>query len=84
MTYRLYDYRRLGADGKSRPLHTKKAPAVLNPAPVEDWSFGEHLGQYRCFTVDLLRNDAEGCCDGSSFSALLVTAGEGELRYGDE
>lgn len=85
VTYRRYDYGRLGADGKSRPLHTKKAPAVLNPSPVEqDWSFGEHLGQYRCFTVDLLRNDAEGCCDGSSFSALLVTAGEGELRYGDE
>lgn len=85
VTYRRCDYGRLGADGKSRPLHTEKAPAVLNPAPVEqDWSFGEHFGQYRCFTVDLLRNDAEGCCDGSSFSALLVTAGEGELRYGDE
>lgn len=77
--------RTAGADGKSRPLHTEKAPAVLNPSPVEqDWSFGEHLGQYRCFTVDLLRNDAEGCCDGSSFSAQLVTAGEGELRCGDE
>lgn len=49
VTYRRYDYGRLGADGKSRPLHTEKALAVLNPAPVEqDRSFGEHLGQYRC------------------------------------
>ena len=85
VTYRLYDYGRLGGDGKPRPLHTEKALAVLNPAPVErNWNFGGHLGRHRCFTVDLLRNDVADCCDGGSFAALLGTAGEGELRCGGE
>ena len=38
VTYRLYDYGRLGADGKPRPLHVERSLAVLKPGPVEqDW-----------------------------------------------
>ena len=85
VTYRLYDYGRLGADGKPRPLHVERSLAVLKPGPVEqDWDFGGHLGQHKNFTVDLLQNEAVGCCDGESFAGLLVTAGEGELLCGGE
>ena len=69
VTYRLYDYGRLGADGKPRPLHVERSLAVLKPGPVEqDWDFGGHLGQHKNFTVDLLQNEAAGCCDGESFA----------------
>lgn len=85
VTYRLCDYGRLGADGKSRPLHTEKGTGGVEPctgrAGLELWrAFGAVSLLYGGFVAE----DAEGCCDGSSFSALLVTAGEGELRYGDE
>ena len=85
VTYRLYDYGRLGADGKPRPLHVERSLAVLKPGPVEqDWDFGGHLGRHKSFTVDLLQREAAGCCDGESFAGLLVTAGEGELLCGGE
>lgn len=85
VTYRLYDYGRLGADGKPRPLHVERSLAVLKPGPVEqDGDFGGHLGRHKSFTVDLLQREAAGCCDGESFAGLLVTAGEGELLCGGE
>lgn len=85
VTYRLYDYGRLGADGKPRSLHVEQSLAVLKPGPVEqDWDFGGHLGRHKNFTVDLLQKNAAGCCDGESFAGLLVTAGEGELLCGGE
>lgn len=34
-TYRIYDYGRLGADGKPRPLHVDKAADVTNLCPPE-------------------------------------------------
>jgi mannose-6-phosphate isomerase len=33
ITYRLYDWGRLGTDGKPRPLHLEQALRVLDPAP---------------------------------------------------
>ena len=35
VTYRVYDWGRLGADGKPRPLHVEKALAVINFRQVE-------------------------------------------------
>lgn len=85
VTYRLYDYGRLGADGKPRPLHMEQSLEVLTPGPVEkNWDFGGHLGRHRNFTVDLLQKEAKGCCNGESFAGLLVTAGKGELSCGGE
>lgn len=85
VTYRLYDYGRLGADGKPRALHVERSLAVLNTEPMKsEWDFGGHLGQHRNFTVDRLQGTAAGCCGGESFAGLLVTAGEGELLCGGE
>lgn len=36
VTYRVYDYNRVGADGKPRELHTEKALTVSNLTPMKD------------------------------------------------
>ena len=36
VTYRVYDYNRLGADGKPRPLHVEKAVKVINFSAFKD------------------------------------------------
>ncbi len=35
LTYRVYDWNRVGADGKPRPLHVEKARRVMDFSPVE-------------------------------------------------
>ena len=46
VTYRVYDYGRLDADGRPRDLHVEKACAVakLQPSPAH-YDFGGHLGK---------------------------------------
>ena len=85
VTYRLYDYGRLGADGKPRPLHIEKALAVANRCPAElRQDFGGHLVQCPYFTADILQAPAEEVCDDSSFVSLLVTDGGGTVSCGEE
>ena len=45
VTYRVYDYGRVGADGKPRALHIQQALAVTKCTPPEKLDFGGHLGQ---------------------------------------
>lgn len=42
-TYRVYDYGRLGNDGKPRPLHIEKAAEVTNLFPAKPHSVGEKI-----------------------------------------
>lgn len=87
VTYRLYDYGRLGADGKPRELHIDKAldVATLSPSPLS-FGFGGHLGSCKYFTADLFE------CDGvkefeageESFMHLLVLEGELDISAGGE
>jgi mannose-6-phosphate isomerase len=42
-TYRVYDWNRVGADGKPRPLHVDKALAVINFSQVEPGPFEPRL-----------------------------------------
>lgn len=62
-TYRLYDYNRIGADGKKRPLHLDKSLQVLNLAPDKDALVAQtapridgavNLRQCSYFTANLL------------------------------
>lgn len=87
-TYRIYDYGRVGKDGKSRELHVEKAKdvTVLGPAkaypetPVEQYdgytskllSKCEYFTTYR---VDV-ESKAELEADSSSFNSILVLEGE--------
>ena len=84
VTYRVFDYGRLGADGKPRPLHVEKALAVTDRRPAPALDFGDHLGDCRYFTTDGHQGDFQGDCDGTSFHALLFTEGQGSLTCGGE
>lgn len=87
VTYRVYDYGRVGADHKPRELHIEQAVAVTNTAPVtEKKEFGSHLGVCEYFTVDKLDIQKEYCkrMTTDSFCSLLVLEGEGSLFSGEE
>lgn len=96
-TYRVYDYGRLGADGKPRPLHTEQAQAVLTTKAVnaagmmrpvftsKDGYAVARLAKCPYFTIDALNitDVATLTADESSFHALLCTEGEGTLHCGN-
>lgn len=84
VTYRVYDYGRVGADGKPRALYIEQALAVtdLRPAPALDCA--PHLGQCAYFTTDLRRAPFGEKVDETSFAALLVTEGAGTLAMDGE
>ena len=84
VTYRVFDYGRMGADGKPRPLHVEKALAVTERRPAPELDFGEHLGDCRYFTTDGYQGDLHRTCDDTSFHALLFTEGQGTLTCGGE
>ena len=89
-TYRVYDYGRVGADGKPRALHVDKALEVTDltpipdraPAPVqqEDGHTRQTLGVCDYFDVTKLcvKTRAE-LPAGDAFRHLLVLEGEGTL-----
>ncbi|MCI9402349.1 MAG: class I mannose-6-phosphate isomerase [Oscillospiraceae bacterium] len=85
LTYRLFDYGRLGADGKPRQLHVDKALAVMDRCPPRvDEDFGGHLVRCKYFTTDRLEGDFTAQCGPASFHSLLVLEGEGTLTQGGE
>ncbi len=79
LTYRVYDYGRVGADGKKRELHIDKAIEVTSRTLPEKKSFGSHLGTCKYFTVDKINLDGEyvDVVDDKSFVHLLVIEGAG-------
>ena len=54
VTYRVYDYGRVGADGKPRALHVKQALEVMRRTPPEQHDFSPHLAKCDYFTVDVV------------------------------
>ena len=99
LTYRLYDYGRLGKDGKPRPLHIDKALAVANltgsqdprqPMRVLRYHPGfarESLSRCPYFQVDrCLLNASNIALEAlpESFRVLLCLSGEGRLQEGVE
>lgn len=98
LTYRVYDFGRLGADGKPRELHVEKALAVASLTPTEERPVGERvregkgvfrtcLGECAYFRTELLELEGgvlEGRADGDTFRHLLCVDGEAEIRCGGE
>lgn len=85
VTYRVYDYGRVGADGKPRQLHIEQAIEVTSlTKPRTDYDFGSHLVRSDYFTVDLLNAPCNVCCDDKSFTSILVLEGSGSVICGDE
>lgn len=93
VTYRVYDYGRVGADGKPRELHVEKALEVTNTEPLDyrrpvygielDGVVIQLLADCEYFNVNRERiiSEAQLCADESSFSHVLVIGGSGELIY---
>lgn len=93
-TYRIYDYGRVGNDGKPRELHIEKAVEVTELAPAKPFPAEEpvqmngyskkKLAACDYFTVHLLdvKTTAELAADESSFQSLLVLEGYVMLNYG--
>ena len=82
VTYRVYDYGRVGADGKPRALHVAKALDVTLRTPPVKHDFGSHLAQCEYFTVDARKGAFADAVDEKSFVSLLITEGEGTLTCG--
>ena len=92
-TFRIYDYRRRGPDGKERPLHLERAAETLNYEPVvpetcrannrvffPEFRLSEMYScpWFRSYCVDVYQ-EMELCCDGRSFQHMLCTEGAGEI-----
>ncbi|MDD3361710.1 MAG: class I mannose-6-phosphate isomerase [Hespellia sp.] len=91
VTYRVYDYGRVDAEGKRRDLHIEKALEVVNRDPkVRSQSFDPHLGTCPYFTVDKLVLDGgilskiTGCVDEASFLHILILDGSGSITGSEQ
>lgn len=91
VTYRVYDYGRVGKNGKKRDLHIEKALAVTNRVPmVKDKSSYPHIADCDYFTVDKLNLDGkvmkkmEGNVSETSFASILILDGKGTIASGGE
>lgn len=86
VTYRVYDYGRVGKDGKKRDLHIEKALAVTKRVPIlKDKSGYPHVADCDYFTVDKLNLDGnvmkkmEGTVSDASFASVLILDGKGNI-----
>lgn len=86
VTYRVYDYGRVGKDGKKRDLHIEKALAVTKRVPIiKDKSSYPHIADCDYFTVDKLNLDGnimkkmEGHVSDESFASILILDGQGTI-----
>lgn len=87
VTYRVYDYGRVGANGETRELHVAKACEVARLTPARtDYDFKGHLVVCPYFTVDklLITNKAVFNAGIDSFHSLLILEGEGQIICGSE
>ncbi len=93
-TYRVYDYGRLGADGKPRELHVEKAIDVTKCVPptrstepegeliTNEGHSTQLLTKCDLFNVEKVSVTTEynGMVDNTSFVSVLVTEGFGEIE----
>lgn len=89
VTYRVYDYGRVGADGKPRQLHVEKALEVTNTEPADhrrpvygmelDGVVTQLLADCNYFIVNRHRiiKEAEFAAGKSSFAHILMIGGSG-------
>lgn len=83
VTYRVFDYNRVGADGKQRELHIDQAIAVTNlDFTGKAYCFGSHIASCDIFEVDKLELSSEESmqhADADSFHSLIVIDGTGTV-----
>ncbi len=89
-TYRIYDWDRLGPDGKPRPLHIKEALEVINwddhedplvkPSRLAEGADGETWSILRCRYFEVDRRRLEGRRDIPGGCCRVFFVAEGEVR----
>ena len=89
VTYRVYDYDRVGADGKKRELHIAKALDVTDRNPPEPYKAEDGtLASCEYFTTGLLKvNESDSVkisVTDESFKHLLVLSGSLKVSSGNE
>lgn len=83
--YRVFDFNRIGKDGKPRQLHVEQAiRSAVCDVPRTDYDFHGHLAQCEYFTVDKVSLPYTGTCDETSFVSVLILEGEGRLSCGED
>jgi len=96
-TYRVYDWNRVGADGRPRPLHVEKAMDVINFEQVEPGPFQpqvvesgggirrEIISACNYFNVERVTLAGgvsfSGLCDGSTFEIWGAVSGQSQIRW---
>ena len=81
ITYRLYDYDRIGSDGKKRELHLDKALDVINYHKYEKTNFISCIADTKYFTSyihDVKNNDIIKTNE-ESFASITFIEGEGKV-----
>ncbi|MBQ3162492.1 MAG: class I mannose-6-phosphate isomerase [Oscillospiraceae bacterium] len=94
-TYRIYDYGRVGADGKPRELHIDKAVEVTDLCPAKPYPVTEAFEEngavkrllskceyFTVYSVDVAEK-ASFNADETSFHNVLILEGNAELVCGD-
>ncbi|NLG51020.1 MAG: mannose-6-phosphate isomerase [Chloroflexi bacterium] len=100
ITYRVYDWGRVGEDGKPRPLHIQQALDVIDwgliePGPVQPVTLADNAGmkwsrlvQSPHFSVERVELAAgaefHGRCDGRTFEIWGCMTGEAAVHWADE
>ncbi|MBQ7548066.1 MAG: class I mannose-6-phosphate isomerase [Clostridia bacterium] len=94
LTYRIYDYGRLGKDGKPRELHLEKAAEVVRRCPpdipdsserkTEEYKNASRTMLTKCELFDMRELEVAGDftfeVDGESFVSLLCLEGGGSVE----
>ena len=95
-TYRVYDWGRMGHDGKPRPLHVDKAVEVIDwervrpqaavPVPLSSGDVArEELCRSPYFVVEKVSLEEgatyKGQCDGSTFEIWGIVSGSAEIGW---
>ena len=95
ITYRVYDYNRIGKDGKPRELHVQDALNVIvnrNEAEIEKIQFSTNVKNNNtlacCEYFNVEKYNIDGTFQFStnveSFASLLCLRGNGKIIYNDE
>lgn len=81
LTYRVFDYNRVGKDGKPRELHIDKAIKVVNPVKYDAKSLKDHpLVDCSYFYVDHIIDEKLLKTDEKSFMTLHIISGNGKIE----
>ncbi|HXZ18318.1 MAG TPA: class I mannose-6-phosphate isomerase [Candidatus Acidoferrales bacterium] len=97
ITYRVYDYKRKGPDGRERPLHVKQALDVINfgeqlgekVSPVRHVAHGltiDYLAACRYFATERWQFDSRtgGVTSPGSFELFVFLSGAGQLESSEQ